>query len=1014
MKTRSTPQLTLPIEFDDEQTQEKSAAAPRQQTITPANFSIERILAELNDEQREAVQHSAGPLAIIAGAGTGKTRVITYRIAYLIAAKLARPKEILALTFTDKAAAEMEERVDVLVPYSYTDMTILTFHSFGDRLVREFAADLGLDPDFKLMAQAEQALFLREHLFKLPLKHYRPLSNPTKFLDDLLRHFSRAKDEDIPPQEYVEFAVKNLAEARQQTEDPALILNAEKQLELAQCYEAYQKLLLSSSVSDFGDQITLAIRLLRESPDVRRRLLERYRYILVDEFQDTNYAQLQLVKELAAGQRNLTVVADDDQSIYKFRGAAISNILNFSDTYPDARYVILNKNYRSTQAILDASYKLIRHNDPDRLEVKQKINKKLIGREAGGKPVEHLHFDTLSAEAEAVAGMIAQKVANEQLQYGDFCVLVRSNNSADRYLHALAEKKIPYRFSGNRGLYQREEIRLLIAFLKTIADPRDSQSLYHLALSEIYRMPMADLQLALGVHDRTHRPLIGIFRKPDEFEWSEPERALRPLSAEGRVTMAKIVSDHDKYLEKSRQLPAYALLYHFLKDTGYLSRLAAGESAESDYKLRNLAKFFNTVQNYANFTSSGDAAFFARHLDLMRDFGDDPGLADADLDEDAVHVLTIHKAKGLEFPVVFMVGLVAKKFPTDARHSTVELPEALIKDQLPEGDFHTQEERRLFYVGMTRAQRELYLTSSRDHGGAKPKKVSLFVREAIDHAHADEDYVKRSPLETLAHFDVTPEDFSPAGGAVPAEQILTLDAHRIDDYLTCPLKYKYARILRVPLEVHHTIIYGKAIHEAIREYNQRKLQGRPATADDLIRVFKANWRSEGFISREHEDQRFAHGQEVLKKFFAQQETGGAIPKYVEEPFKFRLGNNQIAGRWDRVDEFAAGEVYLIDYKSSDVNDPEKARVQTVSSRQLRIYALAYEARFGRPLKGWRLHFLDTGLIGEATLKERLLEKTREDILKASAGIRRRDYTPDPGPAKCKYCAYQDICPAAER
>ena len=1000
------------MEMDGEQAGTKTVAPPNR-TITPANFSVDRLLEELNDEQRKAVQHPAGPLAIIAGAGTGKTRVITYRIAYLIAAKLAKPKEILALTFTDKAAAEMEERVDVLVPYSYTDMTISTFHSCGDKLVREFAVDLGLDPDFKLMAQAEQALFLREHLFKLPLKHYRPLSNPTKFLHDLLRHFGRAKDEDISPAAYLDLATKQMAVAQQQTEDPTLILAAEKQLELAKCYEAYQKLSIASSVTDFGDQIALAIRLLRDAPDVRRRLQERYRYILVDEFQDTNYAQFQLVKELADGHHNLTVVADDDQSIYKFRGAAISNILNFSGTYPDAKYVVLNKNYRSTQVILDASYKLIRHNDPDRLEVKQKINKKLVGREPGGKPVEHLHYDTLSGEAEALANLIAQKIAQENYKYGDFCILVRSNGAADPYLRGLAEKKIPYRFSGNRGLYQREEIRLLIAFLKTIADPRDSQSLYHLALSEIYRMPMQDLQLGLGVHTRTHRPLLGIFRKPEEFEWSAPERALGPLSAEGRVTMAKIVSDHDKYIEKARQLPAYALLYHYLKDTGYLNRLAAGESAESDYKLRNLAKFFNTVQNYTNFTSTGDAAFFAQHLDLMRDFGDDPGLADADLDEDAVQVLTIHKAKGLEFPIVFMAGLVARKFPTDARHSTIELPDALIKEHLPEGDFHLQEERRLFYVGMTRAQRELYLTSSRDHGGAKPKKVSLFVHEAVDHAHADEDYLKRSPLESLAQFDVKPEDFSPAEGAIPPEQMLTLDAHKIDDYLTCPLKYKYARILRVPLEVHHTVIYGKAIHEAIREYNQRKLQNRPVSAEDLLRVFKANWRSEGFISREHEDQRFAYGQEVLKKFFAQQEAGDAIPKYVEEPFKFRLGNNQIAGRWDRVDEPAAGEVYLIDYKSSDVNDPEKARVQTVSSRQMRIYALAYEARFSRPITGWRLHFLDTGLIGESSFKERLLEKTKEDILKAAAGIRRRDYTPDPGPTKCKYCAYQDICPVAE-
>jgi DNA helicase-2/ATP-dependent DNA helicase PcrA len=521
-------------------------------------------------------------------------------------------------------------------------------------------------------------------------------------------------------------------------------------------------------------------------------------------------------------------------------------------------------------------------------------------------------------------------------------------------------------------------------------------------------MPMADLQLCLGEHDRTHRLLLGIFRKPEEFEWSEP------LSPEGRVTMAKIAADHDRYLEKSRQLPAYALLYQFLKETGYLNRLAAGESAESDYKLRNLAKFFTTVQSYSHFTAAGDAAFFAQHLDLMRDFGDDPGLADADLDEDAVQVLTIHKAKGLEFPVVFMVGLVARKFPTDARESTITLPDALIKDKLPEGDFHLQEERRLFYVGMTRAKNELYLTSSRDHGGAKPRKVSLFVHEAIDHAHADEDYLKRSPLETLARFEISPGEVFQEDGAIPADQVLTLDPHKIDDYLTCPLKYKYARILRVPLEVHHTIIYGKAIHEAVREYNQRKLQGRPVNEDDLLRVFKANWRSEGFISREHEDQRFAYGQEVLKKYFEQQEASGTAPTYVEEQFKFRLGNNLIAGRWDRVDELPDGSVYITDYKSSEVHEPQKAREQAVRSRQLRLYARAYEERFNRPVTGWRMHFIDTGLIGESRRKDRLLKKTEEDVLKAAEGIRQRDYTPNPGPLNCPYCAYQDICPAAER
>ncbi len=968
------------------------------------DFSVENITSELNAEQCEAVEFLGGPLAIIAGAGTGKTRVITYRIAYLIAAKIAKPNQILALTFTDKAAAEMEERVDLLVPYGYTDVTISTFHSFGDRLVREFAVDLGLDPDFKLLSSAEQALFLREHLFELPLKYYRPLGNPTKFLHELTRHFSRLKDEDIAPAEYVAFAEQSLQHA---TDDAAGRRDAEKQLELARCYEAYQGLMAKNGFVDFGDQIALCTRLLREHADVQRKLQQRYQHILVDEFQDTNYAQFQLVKELAAGHRNLTVVADDDQSIYKFRGAAISNILNFDATYPAAHYVVLTKNYRSTQAILDASYRLIRQNDPDRLEVKRHINKKLTGRKPGGKAVEHMHFDTLSAEAQAVAQRIAEKVSAGLQRYSDYCILVRSNGAADPYLRALAEARVPFRFSGNRGLFQREEIRLLIAFMRVLVNPQDSVSLYHLAQSDIYRVPMADLQEFLQKSHETNRSLLNLFRSFDDSTWE------KPVSLEGRATLAKLLSDYDKYLVKSRELPTYALLYNFLKESGYLQGLINGSNLEGDAKIRNLAKFFLTVQNYAHFTESGDLAFFVKHLDLMREFGDDPGMADPDLDAEAVQVMTVHKAKGLEFPIVFVVGLVDQRFPTVARSSTIELPEGIIKDTLPEGDFHLQEERRLFYVAMTRAQSELYLTSSRDHGGARLRKVSRFVKEAIDAAHTDEDFIKISPLETLARFDIPDKPQAEERHALPEDQPLTLDPHKIDDYLTCPLKYKYIHVLRVPLQPHHSIIYGQAIHAAIKEYNQRKKQRRPVTSEDLLRVFQAKWRNLGFISREHEDLRFARGQEILQKFFEQAEKEKRVPVYAEEAFHFQFDHLTIAGRWDRVDE-EGGEVHITDYKASEVEDQKKANERARDSLQLRIYAWAYEERFGRAVNGWRMHFLESGVIGEAGRKDVYFNKARNDVTKAATGIRRRDYTPTPSAFVCPHCAFQDICPAAER
>src|SRR3989338_3333067 len=457
-------------------------------------------------EHLAAATHGEGPLLIIAGAGTGKTKVITHRIAHLIESGV-NPNQILALTFTEKAAGEMEERVDRLVPYGYSNVWISTFHSFGDMVLRDNVLEIGLTPDFKVLSEAERIIFLQDNLFELPLNYYRPLGNPTKYLSAVAGLISRLKDEDVGPEEYVAYAEelkKSEAELIQQDE-------------LAKTYAKYQELMARHGYMDFGDQVVLPLKLFRTRPHILKRYQEKFRYILVDEFQDTNYAQFQLVRLLAEGHRNINVVADDDQSIYKFRGAAISNVLGFQKLYLDAKLITLTKNYRSIQPILDSAYRLISHNNPDRLEVKSGIDKKLIaekqeigaGQEAIGKPiansllpiapVKHLHFDTITKETETVAEMIEEKVSrnkmqearnkkqdlqlttdNLQLSYKDFAILVRANIDAEPFLKALKDKGIPHRFSGNQGLYSREEIRLLIAFLNVITNFNDSMSLFHL------------------------------------------------------------------------------------------------------------------------------------------------------------------------------------------------------------------------------------------------------------------------------------------------------------------------------------------------------------------------------------------------------------------------------------------------------------------------------------------------------------------------------------------------------
>ncbi len=634
---------------------------------------IDRILEGLNQAQRDAVTHEAGPLLIIAGAGTGKTTVITRRIAYLIASRRARPSEILALTFTDKAAAEMEERVDTLVPYGYADVEIATFHAFGDRLLKENALELGLTPDFRVLTRAEQIIFLRDHLFEFPLKLYRPLGDPTRHLQAFLGLFSRLKDEDVGPEAYLAEAEALLAGAAADESR----LEAEEHLELARTYAQYQTLMARLGQIDFGDQIVETLRLFRTRPHVLRRYQERFKYILVDEFQDTNYAQNEIVEHLAARHGNLAVVADDDQSIYKWRGAAISNVLQFKERYPEARSIVLDKNYRCPQEVLDSAYRLIQFNNPDRLEVKYDISKKLtsmIGGASEPRPPRYLAFDTLTSEADHVADLIAEEHAQGRA-LKDFAILVRANHDADAYLRALNTRELPWTFSGNAGLYSRPEIRLLIAFLRSVAHPDESVSLHYLASSDIYQVPIVDLTKCATYADRRHRWLFDVLREPP---------AEVALSEEGAAAVRRLIADLQRYMELARESPTGELLYQFLTDSGLMTRYAKAP-AELEQEVQNVSKFFSRVRDAGRVLKYDTVREFVNHLDALIDADDDPPLAEPDSDIPAVHVLTVHKAKGLEWPIVFVVNCVHNRFPSIRRSEPIEMPAALIKDTLPGG-----------------------------------------------------------------------------------------------------------------------------------------------------------------------------------------------------------------------------------------------------------------------------------------------------------------------------------------
>jgi DNA helicase-2/ATP-dependent DNA helicase PcrA len=960
----------------------------------------------LNDAQRRAVVHDTGPLLVVAGAGTGKTTVITRRIAHLITEGKARPHEILALTFTDKAAAEMEGRVDELVPYGYADVEISTFHAFGDRILREHSLEVGLAPDFRVLSRAEQVIFFRDRLFEFPLERYRPLGDPTRHIQAIIGLISRCKDEDISPAEYQACADRLRLEAAGLPEDDEAHDRAAQQAELAATFARYQELMARESAVDFGDQIVLALTLLRARAHVLTAYQRRFRYILVDEFQDTNHAQFEMVKLLAARHRNITVVFDDDQAIYRFRGAALSNIEEFIAQYPGAPRIVLTENYRSHQAILDAAYRLIRYNDPDRLEAEDaEVSKHLVAvREPAGPEPVHLHYETATQEADTVAAMIHDNVAAGAWRHEDIAILVRSNRDADAFLRSLNMRGIPWTFTGNAGLYGRPEVRLLIAFLRAVAYADESVSVHYLASSDIYNVPIVDLTACATWADRRHRPLFEVLRRVEELS------DLRDgLSEEGRFAIRIFVADLERHMERAREMQTGRLLYEFLADSGRLALMSKAETARGEAEMQNVSRFFRRIEDAAKALRYDNVREFVKHLDALIDAGDDPAVAEADVETPAVRVLTVHKAKGLEFRVVFLVGLVQDKFPSRARKDALEVPLALRPDARPPADFHKKEERRLFYVGMTRARRELYLTSARDYGGSRERKVSQFVLEALDLPKDAAKPFKARPVEEIQRFAPPAETGTLELPPIGPDEELVISHKQIEEYKSCPLKYRYSYVLRVPQPRHHALVYGATIHEVVEFYLRRRAAGNYTSLDALLAEYDKKWVNQGFLSWEHQEARRAAGRETLTRFWQQEEADGIRPSFVEKDFGFSLGRDKVRGRFDRVDEELLGAA-IIDYKTGEVATLRLADKRARESLQLKIYALAWREMTGVLPERVELRFLESQTVGRHQPAAADLDEAAAAVKEAAAGIRARRFDAAPSYRACRYCPFRQICP----
>ncbi|MBX7186171.1 MAG: ATP-dependent helicase [Vicinamibacteria bacterium] len=978
----------------------------------------ETILEGLNEAQRGAVLHGDGPLLIVAGAGTGKTTVLTRRIAHLITTKRARPEEILALTFTEKAAREMSERVDQLVPYGYTESFIATFHAFGDRMLRENCFAAGLSADFRVLSRADEIVFLRERLFSLPLARFRPLGDPGRHLPTLVEFASRAKDEDVPPDAIRAFAKEQLRRFSGVEGDEALSLREQALdlIEAAEFFKAQQDALAASALVDFGDQIHLFLKLLRQRPDVAIALRKRFRYILVDEFQDTNHAQLELVRLIAGeGRPNITVVGDDDQAIYRWRGAAPANLIHFLSLYPEAARVVLRQNYRSTQEILDTAYRLITYNNPHRLEAMTGLDKRLVAERGKGRDVAHWRFPSASAEADAVAKAIEEFHQRDSVPLDEIAILVRNNADADPFLRALNMRGLPHRFSGGAGLFERPEVRSLIAFLRLVASPDDSVSAWALAFSEIYAFDPVDLSRMSRYASKKTRPLLDVFR---ELEGNED---LASVKGPSREAAKRFVADLERGVSSMAHKRTGEALYEFLKESGYLARLASVSSAKDERKVANIARFFEIVRGFSMVAEHDHIPSFVARFDLLRDAGEDPSAIEIQ-EGDAVNIMTVHKAKGLEFRVVFVASCIDQKFPLRRRSDPLPLPAPLLKSDLSPGDAHLMEERRLFYVSMTRAKDDLILTSADDYGAGATRKVSRFVVEALDLPSPRARVARSSPLETIAASAPVPDGLSPAPAGASAEPEslaaamappLRLSFRQVDDYLTCPLKYRFVHRNRIPLLTHHRVVYGSAIHQAVQDMFKARQAAVAFGVEDLVAAFRRAWVSEGFLSREHEELRLREGERTLTRFFAWEKAHPLRPTGVEEDFSFPILRTRVMGRYDLV---VAGDdgVTILDFKTGDVNTQARAQQRAEESLQLAIYALAHLRTTGALPSRVELRFLETDLVGGFRPSEALALATEKAIADVADRISRGRFEATPSHAACRPCPFRDVCPATAK
>lgn len=1356
------------------------------------------IISDSNEQQKSAITHGDGPMLIVAGAGTGKTRVITARIAWLILEKNVNVDEVLALTFTDKAAQEMEERVDLMLPYGYVDLWVSTFHAFADKLIKRHAIDIGLPNNYKLLDETEAWLLVRKNLDRFNLDYYRPIGNPAKFIHALLKHFSRCKDEGIYPQSYIDYAEEiklnsdstsfvkqfDLGEFTEAEKKELIKSEIMRIAEVANAYHVYQQILLENNSLDFGDLLMYAIKLLKERPLILNKYRKQFKYVLVDEFQDTNFVQYKLIKLLAGPKKNINVVGDDDQclpggslimtkrgeiainkirkgdevatavgrgylshaevnhvnknektvrlvtfktksgceitatsnhkmfcynpvsyfhhsnsghkdrqcyyvylmqkqelgwrlgitndlaarlrlersadkivavqsceseeearyletllslkygvptvcfqeregimtkrkwserlyrdlnveegvsrlakdfnidldshqfcldavnrgekvrikinlelcqrnyrskhakgfflqtpqvlhclsvetshkptidklkkmgftmqngknkgkrlrvtsvdlpylgkiaqkiqnetggiiehfikagkakanvnkalvmpasnvlkgmflpvvtergiiydqvidrkektqtlfvydlevnrthnyvangvlvhnSIYKFRGASISNIMQFKEDFPEAKEVVLTENFRSCQEILDLAYKFIVQNNPYRLEAKLGIDKKLKSNLKESCCISHIHKATGEDEARAVVDKIIELQKQNNALWSDFAVLVRANDSANIFINLFEQANIPYQFLAMKGLYNKPIVLDILNYFKMLDNYHENSAVFRVLNFEF--LNIAPDQAAKLAHYAKEKTL-------SLFEAVKQAAAIPDIAAQTLAALNKILVQIEKDSSIAKSKKPLEILLNFMYNSGYLAHLQKLPESLMRENIDYLNQFLKKIQQFETNANDPRLKELMELFKLEQEAGESGRLVfDLENGPETVKIMTIHSAKGLEFKYVFIPNLVDRKFPTDERTETISIPDALIKENIPEGDFHLEEERRLFYVAMTRTKRGLFFSSADNYGGARDKKLSRFLTELGYKKEEFEICVKK---DQTAFKGVQSAEKKIGGKETCYDLPKSFSFSQMRTYEDCPLQYKFANILKIQTFGGPQLTFGSVIHATLQKFleqctlaqniaqpdlfaKEQKPNSEILSLGNLYKIYDECWSDDWYENKAQKEDYYKKGKEHLKNFHQTfSETRPAV-KFLEQTFHLKIGDYNFSGRIDRIDGVENGKFEIIDYKTGKAPDSDK--LSTDDRRQLVFYQIAAEDVLKLPVAGLKYYYLGENKFVPFIAKENDKIKLKERFLENIEQIKKQNFEPRPSQFACQYCGYKDIC-----